>query len=173
MSLLQNDDLIKRLMALGLALSDGLLRGTSLVANNLAASGTVQSTVYTLGSVALPANALRDAKSLRIRAALTTAANANAKDIKIMLGATAICTVTGNTANAKDVIIDVVVQRLGAASQVASAIVHVDGALVAASSILAAATEVESSALTVALTAANTAAAAASGTGKQLVVTLG
>lgn len=173
MTLLQHDDLAKRLRALGLALGDGTLRGTTLVAKNLAASGTVQNTVYTLGSVTLPANALRDAGQIRIRAALTTAANANAKNITVRLGSTAVCTITGTTENAKDVIVDVVVARVGPASQVASAIALVDGAAVAAASVLATATEDETEALEVALTAANTAAAAASGTGRQLAVTIG
>lgn len=167
-----NDDALKYLMALGLADANGnILVGSQIDPTITTASGTVQNTEYTLNSVALPASLFNGARrGAVIVAAATTAANANAKNIKVYLGSTAICTITGTTASAKDVIILIVLLRTGLDAQQAMAIALVDGAVIAASSILATATEDDASALTVALKSANTAAAAASATGKGLVV---
>lgn len=166
-----NDDLLKYFKNLGLADADGKALSPARIDPSSTASGAVQNTEYTVNSVTLPANFLNSARrGFLAFAALTTAGNANAKNIKVYLGATALLTITGSTANAKDVILVVGCLRTAADAQLAFAIALVDGALVAASTILATATEDESTALTVAVKAANTAAAAASATGKGLII---
>src|SRR5436309_2034213 len=66
-------------------------------------SGTVQNTEYVLNSVTLPANAFNaNGRSVQVIAWGALAANANAKNLKIYFGATAVGTVTGSTANGKD-----------------------------------------------------------------------
>jgi hypothetical protein len=167
----QNDDLLKHLIALGVADASGKILGGALIDGTSTASGTVQNTEYTLNSVTLPAGALnKNGRGAIIAALLTTAGNANNKNIKVYLGATAIATITASTANAKDVIIVVFLLRTGASTQIAAALCFVDGAIVAASSILATAAIDDTAAITVALKSANTAAAAASATGKGLLV---
>jgi hypothetical protein len=171
MSFASNDDLLKHLQKLGAADANGKILGGAIIDAAAVASGTVQSTVYPLLTAALPADFLSTAKrGLIIAAALTTAGNANAKDITVKLGATALCTITGTTANAKSVIVVVFVVRTAVDAQLAFALAFVDGAIVAASSIIATATEDESTALSVTVNSANTAAAAASATGKALIV---
>lgn len=166
-----NDDLLKHLIALGVADANGRILGGALIDGASLASGAVQNTVYALKTVTLPANALaKSGRGLLIAAMCTTAGNANAKDITVKLGATAIATITGSTANAKDVIILVFVVRTGASTQQAFALCFVDGAIVAASSIGATAAIDETAAIDVTLNSANTAAAAASATGKALIV---
>lgn len=165
------DDLLKYLKALGLADGDAKPLAAARIDPTSTASGAVQSTAYTLNTVSLAENFLNSAKRGFIAfAALTTAGNANAKTIKLNLGSTALLTLSGSTANAKDVILIVVCIRTAADAQLAMALCLVDGALVAASSILATATEDESDQLDITVTSANTAAAAASATGKGLVV---
>lgn len=165
-----NDSLLKLLMALGLADANGNPVNKTYIDPVSVTSGAVQSTVYTLSTVTLPALALGPGRGLRIRASLTLAANANAKDLAVKLGATSLCTVTGNTGNAVDVIFDIEVIRVSANVQQAWAQCLVNGALVAAASIQFEAAETESSALAVTVTSANTAAAAASATSKGLTV---
>lgn len=171
MSFKSNDDLIKHLIKLGLADADGNFLAGALANAVSTASGTVQNTEYSLASVTLAAGLLsRAQRGLAIVAFGTTAGNANAKNLKVFLGSTAIATVTGTTANAKDFGIIVIVLRTGASAQIAYAISIVDGALVVAATVIATATEDETTALAVTLKSANTAAAAASATGKGLVV---
>jgi hypothetical protein len=166
------DDLLKYLVKLGLADANGKLLSGALIDPSSTTSGTTQSTEYTLNSITLATALLNSAKrGLLIAAGLTTAANANAKNIKLYVGSTAVLTITGSTASGKDVQLIVLLIRTGANAQRALiALATVDGALVAASSVQATATETESEALAITVKAANTAAAAASATGNGLVV---
>lgn len=139
-----------------------------------AASGTVQSTEYTLNSVVLPASAFNAAtRGITVSAWLQLAANGNAKNIKIYFGSVAVCTVTGSTANAKDVFITMTVVRLAASSQSAVATIQVDTGTAPTMATTVALTEDETAAITIAVKTANTAAAAASGTGRGMVVSFG
>ena len=166
----QYNDAIKMLMALGLADAAGDLLTPARIDPTSNASGTVQSTVYTLNTVTLPAAFLNNARRGFIAIGrFTTAANANAKDITVKLGSTALLTITGSTANAKSGIVIVVCHRTAANTQAAFGLAIVDNALVAITNETTAA-ETEANALAVTLNAANTAAAAASATGDGLIV---
>lgn len=166
-----NDDLLKYLVKLGLADANGKLLSGALVDPTSTTSNTTQGTEYTLNTVTLAAALLNSAKrGLLILAMGTTAANANAKNLKVYLGSTAIATVTGATDSGKDFLVAVLVLRTGANAQIAYALPIVAGAIVTAAAIIATATETEANALAVTVKSANTAAAAASATGKGLVV---
>lgn len=133
-----------------------------------AASGTTQSTEYTLNSITLPANAFNaNGRALRCEAWATTAANANAKNLKIYFGSTAVVTVTGSTASGKDVHIEMNALRIGASSQSAQGVIQVDTGT-SPSMATAAPSETDTASIVIAVKSANTAAAAASATGKGL-----
>jgi len=168
----EHDTLMKNLKALGMADEYlGLVAG-ALVDTVATASGAVQNTNYTVNSVTVPAGFFGKIKrGCLIFAWGTTAANANAKNIRILLGTTEITIVTGTTANAKDYSVALLVLRTAVDTQIVAPIaVLVDGAVVAASGILDAGAEDDAVAMAISVTLANTAAAAASGTGKGLVV---
>lgn len=134
-----------------------------------ATSGTVQSTEYTLNSITIPANAFNaNGRALEVQAWGTTAANANAKNLKIYIGATAVATVTGSTANAKDFIVSLVCLRTGASTQSCRGSVTIDTGT-SPTMAVAATTITDTSAIVIAVKSANTAAAAASATGKGLI----
>lgn len=138
------------------------------------ASGTTQNTEYTLNSVTLPANAFNaNGRSLQVIAWGTLAANANAKNLKIYFGSTAVATITGSTANAKDFYIELVVVRTGSNTQSAVGYIQIDTGTAGTMAVNGALAEADSAAITIAVKSANTAAAAASGTGKGLVATFG
>lgn len=138
-----------------------------------AASGTTQNTEYTLNSVTLPANTFDKAgKGVTVAGWAQLAANANAKNLKIYFGATAVATVTGSTANAKDVYYELCVVRTGASAQSAVGYIQVDTGQAGTMAINASLTESETAAIVIAFKSANTAAAAASATGKGMIVTV-
>jgi hypothetical protein len=142
------------------------LAGVTDISN--AASGTTQNTEYTLNSVSIPASAFNaNGRALRCEAWAGTAANANAKNIKVYFGSTAVVTVTGSTASGKDVHMELNAIRTGASAQTAQGIIQVDTG-VAPAMATAAPTETDTNAIVVAIKSANTAAAAASATGKGL-----
>lgn len=144
--------------------SGGALMGAKTDITN-AVSGTVQNTEYTLNSITLPANSLgSNGKAFKVSGYLTLAANANAKNIKLYLGATAIGTITGSTANAKVVYYEATVWRTASGQQNCLCQLWVDTGA-APTMIATAATETDTAAMVLALKTANTAAAAASGTG--------
>jgi hypothetical protein len=143
-----------------------MLGGLTDVSN--VASGTAQNTEYTLNSVTLPANAFNaNGRAIRCEAWAQTAANANAKNIKVYFGATAVATVTGTTASGKDVHMELNVLRTGASTQSAQAIIQVDTG-VAPTMATAAPTETDTAPIVVSIKSADTGAAAASATGKGL-----
>jgi hypothetical protein len=169
-----NDDVMKLLASRGLAdPTTGKLLAGSLISAVETASGAVQNTEYTVGTATLPADFLNRAnKGLLIAAFGTTAANANAKTLKVKVGSVVVATVAGATDNAKDFLFLVWILRTGVDTQVAYSLLIMDGALVAASCGIAAEAIDDGVANAITLTAANTAAAAASATGKGLVVHL-
>jgi hypothetical protein len=142
----------------------------NLVDSSSTASGTVQNTEYTLNSVTLPGNFLKAARGFEIRAWGITAANANAKNIKLYLGGTSIVTVTGSTASGKHFLARGYVLRTGASTQSTSGECQVDTATspTLLNSITAA--ETDSADIILSLKSANTAAAAASATGYGMIV---
>jgi hypothetical protein len=144
-----------------------LMTGAGLVDSTSTASGTVQSTEYTLNSVTVPANAFSDVnKALRCGFWGTGAANANAKNYKVYLGASAIATLTGTTDSGKDYYAELIVARTGASTQTAVASITSDVGAVDAFAVSTSAAQTDTAAIVVAFKAANTAAAAASATGK-------
>ena len=152
----------------GATTSPGATPG-SLTDTTNATSGTTQSTEYTLNSVTLPASALNTTgQGVEVTAWGTLAANANAKNVKIYLGGTAIATVTGSTANAKDYLVTLRCIRTGSSTQSCVASIMIDTATSATMAVTAA-TETDTGAIIIALKTANTAAAAASGTGKGML----
>lgn len=172
MSFNANDDLLKHLIALGAADAAGRILAGALVDPNQVAAGAVQSTEYTLSTCSLPANALAvGTRALLIVGGFVTAGNANAKEFKVYLGATSICTI-GTSANAKVGSFALLVLRTAASTQIALILqAQVDGALVATPlQSFPTAAITESAAIDVTLKAANTAAAASAGTGKGLAV---
>lgn len=138
------------------------------------ASGTTQNTEYTLNSVTIPANSFNaNGRSLEVIAWGTLAANANAKNLKIYFGGTAVATVTGSTANGKDYYVELVVVRTGASSQSAVGYLQIDTGTAGTMVVNGAVAETDTAAITIAVKSANTAAAAASATGKGMVATFG
>lgn len=134
-----------------------------------ATSGTVQNTEYTLNSITLPASAFNaTGRGLEVVAWGTLAANANAKNVKIYFGATAVATVTGSTANAKDYLISMRCLRTGSSTQSCAATITIDTGT-SATFAVAAPTETDTAAIVIAVKSANTAAAAASASGKGLL----
>lgn len=132
-------------------------------------SGTTQSTEYTLNSVTLPASAFNaTGQGVEVSAWGTLAANANAKNVKIYFGATAVATVTGSTANTKDYLVTLRCIRTGSSTQSCVGSITVDTGTAATFSV-AALTATDTNAIVIALKTANTAAAAASGTGKGML----
>lgn len=134
-------------------------------------SGTVQNTEYTLNSLVLPASAFNaNTRGIHVRAWGTTAANANAKDLKIYVGSVAVATVTGSTANGKDYVIDLTVVRTGSNTQSGVATIQIDTATSPTLGVSTAIAQTDSSTITIAVKSANTAAAAASATGKGMLL---
>lgn len=150
----------------------GLVGSIADITNN--ASGTTQSTEYTLNSVTLPANAFNAAtRSIQVVAWGQLAANANAKNLKIYFGSVAVATITGSTANAKDFYITLDVVRLALSSQSAVGSAQIDTGAAVTMATTIALTEDETAAIIIAVKSANTAAAAASATGRGMIVSFG
>jgi len=138
------------------------------------ASGTTQNTEYTLNSVTLPANAFNaNGRAVQVIAWGTLAANANAKNLKVYFGATAVATVTGSTANGKDYYVELSVVRIGASAQSAVGYIQIDTATAGTMAVNGAVAETDTSPIVISVKSANTAAAAASATGKGMVATFG
>lgn len=171
MSFESNDDLIRHLQKLGVADGNGRIQAGALVDPTSVVSGTVQNTVYTLATQTLPASFLnRATKGLLVLAFGTTAANANAKNLRIDFGGTNVCIVTGATDSAKDYLLIALVLRTANDTQIVLAQAIVAGALVVASGVIVTAAIDEDAAIAITHKSVNTAAAAASATGKGLVV---
>lgn len=172
MSQLTNEDLVKNLMALGLAHpATGRVMVGALVDPTAVVGAVTQNTDNLLNSVSLDDEMLAQPKrGLLIAAFGTLAANGNTKDIKLFLGTDVLAVITDSTASGKDFAFMVVLFRVSADVQIGFAWVTVDGALVAASSINFAGTQDENTALTIKTTANNNSAAASAATGKGLVV---
>ncbi len=135
-----------------------------------ATSSTTQNTEYTLNSITLPASALNaSARAVEVTAFGTLAGNANAKNVKIYFGGTAVATVTGSTANGKDYVATMRCVRLSLSSQSCQASVMIDTGT-SATMAVASPSETETAPIIIALKTANTAAAASSGTGKGMIV---
>src|SRR3990167_5126640 len=134
MSYQSSDDLIKLLASRGLCDASGKLLAGSLLDAVSTASGTVQSTEYTLNTVNLPADFLNAKnKGLVIAAFGTTAANGDAKTLKVKVGSVVVSTVAGATDNAKDFLFLTIILRTGVDTRIAFTLLFVDGAEVAAS----------------------------------------
>lgn len=132
------------------------------------ASGTTQNTEYVLNSVTIKAKSFNaNGRAIRCEAWGSTAANANAKNIKFYFGSTAVVTVTGSTANAKDYHGEMNIVRTAASTQTGQALIQVDTAT-SPSMAVAAPTETDTADIVISVKSANTAAAAASATGKGL-----
>jgi hypothetical protein len=144
----------------------GLRRAAGLIDTTSTASGTVQSTEYTLNSVTIPATEWVGARGVRCVAWGTTTANANAKNIKFYFGATAVSTLTGTTDSAKDYLGEIVVLRTGASTQAGYGAITSDIGAPDAFAVTTSLAETETSSIVIALKTANTAAAAGSATGK-------
>lgn len=133
-------------------------------------SGTTQNTEYVLNTLTLKANAFNaNGKAVTIRAWGTTAANANAKNLKVYFGTTAVATVTGSTASGKDYNISMTVVRTGSNTQSGVASIMIDTATSATMAVNGAIAETDSADIVITVKSANTAAAAASATGKGMV----
>jgi len=135
-------------------------------------SGTVQNTEYTINSVTIPANFLKGARGVMVETWGTLAGNANAKNVKLYFGGTAVVTVTGSTANTKDYYATMTILRTGASTQTGVGYIQIDtgtaGTMVVSGSIA----ETDTAAIIIALKTANTAAAAGSGQGKGMAVSI-
>lgn len=93
----------------------GVVYGTTATAAT--ATGTSE---QTLATYSLPANALDKAgRRVRVRAAFTTAANANNKTMKLYFGSSVITTPTAAT-NAKNAVLELVVVKTGSSTQIVS-----------------------------------------------------
>lgn len=172
MSYKTNDDLVKSLMALGLAdpVTGNLLTG-ALVDPSAVVGAVTQNTDNVLNTVSLSDELLAQGKrGLLIFAFGTLAANGNTKDIKLFLGTDVLAVITDSTASGKDFAFMAVLFRVSADVQIGFAWVTVDGALVAASSINFAGTTDENVTQTIKTTGNNNSAAASAATGKGLVV---
>lgn len=135
-------------------------------------SGSVQSTEYSLNSITLPANAFNaTGRALRVTAWGTLAANANAKNLKIYFGSSAVATVTGSVGNGVAYFIYMTVIRTGASTQSAVATIMIDTGTAVTMAQTTATAQTDTAAIIVAVKSANTAAAATSGTGNGLVAT--
>jgi hypothetical protein len=146
----------------------------SLTDSTSTTSGTVQSTEYVLNSITIPANAFnKNGRGLQVVAWGTLAANANAKNVKIYFGATAVATVTGSTANGKDFYVTLDIVRTGASTQSGVGTIQIDTAVAPTMTVNAAIAETDTAAIVVSVKSANTAAAAASATGKGLIASFG
>lgn len=90
-----------------------------VLAVSTTAATTTGTSEETIATYTLPANALRtNGQSLRIRAWGTTAATANNKTQKLLLGSATLVSTGAIAANAKDWFLEAIVVRDGAASQV-------------------------------------------------------
>lgn len=166
------DGQVKSLMNLGLAhpVSGKLLAGALVDATSVVGA-SVQSTDNTLNSVNLDDEMLyKVGRGMIVTAWGTLAANINAKDIKLKVGGTAICTITANAGNGVDFQFVALLVEDGADSQSGFCWATVNGALVAASSINFTATVDANVTQAIITTGNNTAAAASAATGKGLVV---
>lgn len=134
------------------------------------ASGATQNTEYVLNSVTLPANAFNaNGRSLTVIAWGTLAANANAKNLKVYFGATAVATVTGSTANGKDFYVELNVVRTGSSTQSGVGLIQIDTGTSQSLAVNGSLSETDTAAIVISVKSANTAAAAASATGKGMV----
>lgn len=128
------------------------------------ASGTVQSTFYTLNSLTIPANALSaNGKGFTFLFAAATAANANAKSFQLIFGTATIALTAGSTASGKPVVCQGSIVRSAVGAQIVVVQLTID--TTTATFVTTAAAD-ETAAWTLAFQSANTAAAAASASGK-------
>lgn len=157
------------------ALGGGLASGTlgtdvaGLTDTSNVTSGTVESTLYTLNTITLPANSFNvTGRGLVVDAFGTLAANANAKTYQVTFGSTVVATITGNTGNAADYKVSLQCIRTGASTQFCAGSIAI-GTGNAATFATAAPAQTDTSAIVVAVKCENTAAAAACGSGKGLL----
>jgi hypothetical protein len=145
---------------------------TSLVDATSTAAGTTQSMFYTVNSVVVKASAFNAAtRGVQCDAWGTTAANANAKDIKITIGSATLATVVGSTANAKAYNAHFTVLRSGSNTQSGVGSIQIDTAVAPTMAQSTALGQTEGSDITIAVQGQNTAAAASSITGNGMVCT--
>jgi hypothetical protein len=169
--LASNEHLVRLLAAFGLAdASMGKLIGGALIDPTSTAAGTTQSTEYAVNSLTLPKDYLSQIKrGLLLIAGGSTAANANAKNLKLYFGATAVASVAGSTASGKDFLLGALVLRTGVGAQKAIGFSITD---TAAAALISTPAEDETDDITIAAKLANTAAAASAGTGYGLAAIL-
>lgn len=146
---------------------------TQLVDNASVASGTTQSTDYTLNSIVIPQAEWALSRGISCRTWGQSAANANAKTYKMFFGATAVATDSTGSYNNVSYLASLDVLRTGISTQFGSAtITGTPGAPTAGPTTNSSLAEAETAAITVKFTANNTAAAAASATGKGMTCSL-
>lgn len=131
-------------------------------------SGTTQNTEYPINNVTLPANAMTaNGDGVQVVAWGTTAANANAKTLKLYFGTTVVATVTGNTGNNVPWSVDMTVIRTGTGAQSYFGEIGVNGTY---TQFAGTCSETETATILIKTASINTAAAAASATGLGMVV---
>jgi len=129
------------------------------------ASGTVQNTFYPLNTLTAFANLLSaNGAGIEFEFAGTLAANANSKDFRLVLGATNITLVTGNTGNGVPFKVYGTMYRTGVGAQIVTAEIQIANTVVG--QIVQTTALDETTVLTIVVQSQNTAAAAASATGK-------
>lgn len=156
----------------------GVLGGSTTTANyaqtlvdiSSNASGTTQSTFYTLNSVTIPASAFNAAtRGIKCETWGVTAGNANNKDFRWNLAAGQLMTmITAVTANAKNYYSTIAIVRTGASTQSAGASIIFDSPIntsFSGTNQLTTWVGTETSSMVLAFQSQNTAAAAASATG--------
>lgn len=169
---LATEPIVKNLMSLGLAHpTTGKLFAGSIVDATTVVGASLQNTDNQLNAVTLDDELV----ALRGRGVLvagwgTTAANANAKDLKLVLGTTTICSITDATDSAKDFMIAAVMVLDGVDSQRGYCTMLIDGLVISSSTKTFTATEDVNVAVTLKTTGNNNAAAASAASGKGLVV---
>lgn len=166
------EPLVKNLMSLGLAhpTSGKLLPGSIADATSVVGAVT-QNTDNTLNTLTLDAAMLgRVGRGVFIAGWGTTAANGNTKDIKLFLGATAICTLTDITNSGDDWLLGAVLLSNGTNTQIGYCIGILDGATNVGANVMFTATENAQVAIAVKTTGNNNSAAASAATGKGLTV---
>jgi hypothetical protein len=170
-SITANEHLTKLLAAFGLADTNvGKLIGGALIDPTSTAAGTTQSTEYAVNSVTLPKDFLGQVKrGLLILAGGVTAANANAKNLKLSFGATDVASVAGSTASGKNYLLGALVLRTGVDTQVAFGFSIVDSTVACYKT---GPTEDDGGTITIQQSLENTAAAATAGTGYGLAAIL-
>jgi hypothetical protein len=114
--------------AKGIDLTDGLVAGTGtgrakpggVLKSIVSTSANSGSSETDLHSITIPASTLAaDGDTLRVTMGFSTAANANNKTLKLKFGSTTLLDTTALAANATDAIIEAVITRTGATTQIA------------------------------------------------------